>query len=290
MVTSYKSKNIDNVELNFHELDENQLYYLWKKVKPSPGYNRAYTAEFPDGTKFVIEYNFIREAVKIEYYPFDDYRYYYTIIQRGTILQEREFQSNRPISLFSKINKYKNYFAYLVDEQVLKTIGGCYNIPAKSKHPQSTSDFDVLQFRKRVLNLKPENFIKKIQEYLKQKEIKQKQLKGIEKLLYRLPGDFFDIIVQIILFYLFYIGKISSIAFSFYSIFYSIFCGILDIYWRRRNPLLIKTFLFIIPGLVIFWFYYQLKEWGIDEPAYQYLHLLVQLLQERYNQFIIMFF
>ncbi len=286
MSFTYNYKNVDNVEVDVSELDEHLLYFLWKKTKPSLGYNRAYAAELPDGTKFIIEYNFIREAVKIEYYPFDDYKYYYTIIQRGTILQERESQSNRPISLYSKIQKYKNYFGYLIDEQVLKTIGGCYNIPTKSKHPQGTSDFDILQFKQRFLNLKPKNFIKRIQEYLKQKELKQSQLKGIDKIIYRLPGEFFDLSVQTLLFYMFYIGKISSIAFSFYSIFYSIFSGILDIYWRRRNPMLIKTFLFFLPGTIIFWFSYQLKEWGIDEPTNQYLYLLVQLLRKGMNNLL----
>lgn len=277
MVFPYKSKHVENQQMDFYKYDENLLLYLWKKTKPSPGYNRAYIAILADKSKFIIEYNFVREIVKIEYYPSNDYKYYYAIIQRGTILQEREFPSHRPISLFSKINNFRNFFSYLPDEQVLKTIGGCYNIPTKSLHPQSISEFDIVQLKKRIYNFKPKNFLKSIKRYLEQKEIKQSQLKGIYKILYRLPDDVFDILVQIVLFYQFYTGKLTSLAFSFYSIFYGIFSGVVDIYWRRRNPLIIKTLFSIIPGLIIFWFYYQLKEWGIEEPSNRYLYLLKNL-------------
>ncbi len=275
-------KNLDNVIIKSENELENREYLLnlWKRKKPATGYNRAYTAEFPDGTKVNIEYNFVREVVKIEFFPSDDTRHFYVMIQRGTILQEREFQSNRPVSLFSRLNKYKKYFSFIYDEQVLKTIGGCYDIPLESKHPYATRDFHLLQFKK-IIQFKPKLFRERIAEYLKQKEQKQNQYKGIRKILYRLPSDVLDSLMVLFLFYLFYLGKLSSINFSLTTIFYSIFSGFLDIYWRRRNPLITKTILFSIPGLVIFWFHYQLLEWGIDEPAYKYLNVLFNLLKEK---------
>jgi len=276
-------KNLDNVMINSDiELENNKEYLLnlWKRKKPAQGYNRAYTAEFPDGTKVNIEYNFVREVVKIEFFPSDDTRHFYVMIQRGTILQEREFQSNRPVSLFSRLNKYKKYFGYMYDEQVLKTVGGCYEIPLESKHPYATRDFHHLQFKK-IIKFKPKLFRERIAEYLKQKEQRQNQYRGIKKILYRLPSDIFDGLMILSLFYLFYLGKMSSINFSLTSIFYSVMSGFIDIYWRRRNPLITKALLFSLPGLVIFWFHYQLIEWGIDEPAYKYLNVLFSLLKEK---------
>ncbi len=258
------------------------LIHIWKRKKPQTGYNRAYSAEFPDGTKVNIEYNFLKEVVKIEFYPIGDNRSFYIVIQRGTILQERDFISNRPVPLYSRLSKYKKFFSYLYDEQVLKTIGGCYDIPLKSSHPYATSDFSTLQWKKVIKKLRPEKIIDKIKEYLKQKEIKQKNLKGIKKILYRIPGDFFDSIIFYIILYLFYIGKIPAIEFSFISVFYGILTGYVDMYWRRRKPLIIKSILFSVPGFIIFWFRYQLLEWNIEEPVYIYLNTLFHLLKNRF--------
>jgi len=285
LMKSY-TKQIDDViihQLENPQTNENKelFLYLWKRKKPSSGYNRAYSAEFPDGTKVNIEYNFLREIVKIEFFPADDHRHFYVMIQRGTILQEREFQSQRPVSLYSRLSKYKKFFAYLIDEQVLKTIGGCYDIPISSQHPYGTSDFNVLQFKQKILKFKPKKLIERIQQYLKQKEIKEKEIKGLKKILHRLPADLFDALVIMFLFHLFYLGKISAIIFSLYSIFYSIMSGFIDMYWRRRNPLFIKTILFSLPGLMIFWFHYQLKEWGIEEPAHLYLNVLYFLVKKK---------
>ncbi|GIX40913.1 MAG: hypothetical protein KatS3mg129_0646 [Leptospiraceae bacterium] len=275
----HPSLNLKNNTLNDEEKEI--LLYLWKRRKPSPGYNRSYYAEFPDGTKVIIEYNFVREIIKIELFPVDEHRHYYVMIQRGTILQEREFQSNRPVSLYSRIGKYKKFFSYLFDEQVLKTIGGCYEIPLKSKHPYGTSDFNTLQFKQRFNKFKPKKFWIRLKEYLEQKEKKQKQYKGFKKLLYRLPADLFDTFIIIYLFRLFYTGEITAIAFSLYSIFYSLLAGFIDIYWRRRNPIVIKTLLLSLPGIIIFWFRYQLDLWGIQEPAHHYLHVLYYLLKQK---------
>ncbi|MCS7205887.1 MAG: hypothetical protein NZ853_09325 [Leptospiraceae bacterium] len=255
-------------------------YQLWKRKKPSKSYHRAYEAILTDGTKFELEYNFIKEIVKIEYFPSNEQKHYIILIQRGSILQERDFQTQRPVSLFSKITTYRNYFSYLYDEQVLKAIGGCYDIPTISLHPQASSDFKDLQFPKKKLFSK-KKFIDFIKRYTAEKEEKQKNLKGLKKALYRMPGDLFDGFVIFVLFYFFLMGELTSFLFSFLSIFYSILSGFFDIYIRRRNPLLVKTLILLFPGILIFWFQYQLYEWGIQKPAYLYMDVLVLLFVQQ---------
>ncbi len=208
---------------HLHSID---YYGLWKRKKPSEHYNRAYSAEFPDGAKVIIEYNFLREIVKLEYFhdpQTQDFRTYYAIIQRGNILQERELNSQRPISLYSRIQKYRKYFSYLWDEQVLKTIGGVYDIPVKSEHPLATTDFQILQLKKKVNHIKIKNFLYYINRFLKKREEFYHSLSKTQRFFYRIIGDIFDILVILVFSYYFYAGKITSFMFSFFSIFYSMF-------------------------------------------------------------------
>lgn len=259
----FKIQNL--IQENNLDIPKEFLFQLWKRKKPSENYHRSYYATFPDGAICTIEYNFLREVVKIEFHFPEDSRDYSIMIQRGSILKEREIQSNRPVSLYNRIQKYKKFFSYLIDEQVLKTIGGSYGIPEKSLHPNATSNFSILQLRKKIF-YKPKRFLNRIKEYLKHKEIYQQNLKGFDRFTNRILGDLFDIIIVLFFYYLFLIGKISSFGFSFFCFFFSIFTGFLDIIVRRRKPLLFKSFLFFWLGGFIFWFQYQLYEWNIYEP------------------------
>ncbi len=274
-----KEKILEDIPIN---LSKEFLFHLWKKKKPSENYHRSYYAKFPDGTDCTIEYNFLREVVKIELHFIEDSRDYCILIQRGSIVKEREIQSNRPVSLFKRMQKYKDYFSYLVDEQILKTIGGNYNISEKSNHPQATSDFSFLQLNKKIF-IKPKRIFDQIKIYFYQKEKKQKQLKGLQKFYNRMLGDLFDLFVVILFFYFFWIGKLSSYALSFLCILYSIMSGFFDSFIRRRNPLLLKSLLFFFAGVLIIWFQYQLFEWGIYEPANEKLWILYDFFKQKFG-------
>lgn len=286
-----KDLKIQNlIQENNLDIPQELLFQLWKRRKPSENYHRSYYATLPDGTICTIDYNFLREVVKIELHIPEDSRDYSIMIQRGSILKEREIQSNRPVSMYSRIQKYKKFFSYLLDEQVLKTIGGCYGIPEKSLHPNATSSFSVLQLRKKFF-YRPKRLLNRIQEYLKNKEIYQQNLKGVKRITNRILGDVFDIFVVLFFYYLFLKGKISLFGFSFFCFFFSIFTGFLDILLRRRKPLLIKSFMFFLLGSFVFWFQYQLYEWNIHEPidVNQKLWLMYLILKHKAD-FILNFF
>ncbi|MFN3605294.1 MAG: hypothetical protein ACK4UJ_11355 [Leptonema sp. (in: bacteria)] len=277
-----KSNGTHDFLLNKQTLDipKEAYLHLWKRKKSSEGYHRSYFARFSDGTDCTIEYNFLREVVKIEIHFFDDPRDFCVMIQRGSIIKEREVQSNRPVSLYNRMQKYKKFFNYLIDDQILKTIGGNYGISEKSLHPNATNDFNLLQLNKNVF-IKPKKILERMKEYLHQKEIRQKGLKGIQKFYNRILGDIFDILVLILFFYYFVIGKFSSFGFVFLSFFYGLLSGFLDVFFRRRKPLMLKTSLFFLLGILIFWFQYQLYEWNIYEPANEKLWLLNEILKEK---------
>lgn len=282
--------SVNPVSPNENTIPEDSLVFLWRRKKPSAGYHRAYSGIMPDGTRIELEYNFIREIVKIEFFPVNEENHYLLVIQRGHILQQTDSFHQKDYTLPRKIAKYKHYFSYLVDEQILKSISGCCQIPEKSQHPQATSDFRILQYVLTRKNEKfPQRFLSYIRSRIRKNEERQKQLKGIQKLLYRLPADFFDMFVVFLMLHYFMLGKLYSFYFSFLSIFYGIASGFLDIYWRRRNPYFPKTLLLIFPGILVFWFQYQLYTWHIYEPVHKYLDLFQYLLREKLREVWISF-
>ncbi len=106
------------------------MKHVWRKQKPrTPGFIRAYTMETALGDVLEAEFNFherlVRLAVEIKE---EKGRIYAATVRNGTVIQEKDVSSGRAYPVFRKLWPFRDYFSTLPDQDLLASIGGCYDI------------------------------------------------------------------------------------------------------------------------------------------------------------------
>lgn len=243
------------------KFDESALRNLWK-VNPSrlEGYVRNYSTVTPEGDEMEIDFNYVRQMVKITIRPErEPGREFYAVIKSGTILQERELASRRPIDLTSRLVNMKGYFRFLNDENVLKAIGGNYDLPTEPEWGSSR-----MRDSFKLVDTRPKNLYEKIRRYLEEKHRRENDNSPFwKKFLRRVPAETMDmgLGVFLILAYLFHWISLTELA--GFSGAMGIFLGAIDWVWRRRSPFLPKVVLMLATSMMAVYIQIQYRVWGI---------------------------
>ena len=244
------------------KIDEQASLRNFWKIRPSQadGYIRNYHIEFSDGDKISIDYNYSRQMVRINLQLADENgREYLAIIKSGTILQEREIASKRPVNIHSRVAHFLPYFRALPDPGLLKAIGGNYDIPIEPITPQGfkSGRIDFHLFPRRA------GLFTRLRNYLEKKREIERKGSVFRRFFRRLPAELADISLGMVLLiaYLHQMVNIGELAAGLG--FLGVFSGALDWVWRQRSPFVPKVALLLaMSGSAVF-FQVQYRVWGI---------------------------
>ncbi|MCB1138562.1 MAG: hypothetical protein KDK23_07385 [Leptospiraceae bacterium] len=243
------------------ELDMSAMRRLWKSG-PSrlEGYTRHYYTETADGDELELDYHFAREMVRITLTMAQERgRQYVAVIKQGVILQERDFSGNRDTDLSSRVARFKEWFDYFPDNHVLKSMGGVYGLPTKSKLHQN-----IVRESRTWEALRPVRMVDEFRRYLDRKRRKEENVQGlIPRFLRRLPSETLDIALGLLFFLAFLAGRIGPGDFAFLAGSYGLATGGLDWLWRQREPFIPKIVLFHSLAAYAVWHEVQMRLWGI---------------------------
>lgn len=246
---------------------------IWR-ARPSrrEGFNKTYAGLFPDGSTIELDYNFAREMVRIEYRPADEAeRLYIAVVKHGVVLRERDFATNRVVDMQRRIRPLAPFFQYFPDNHVLRSLGGIYGLPRESRLPSATSTGELFRRslrtdeRRRLLRQQVHHLIRK------RRAAERRQRPFFGRILHRLPGDLFDLSLAGIPLFLFFQKDVAPGGLALMLSALGFFTGAVDLLWRQRNPLIVKTLAFLVPAGSVIWLKFQLEEWAIFEPVSDFI-------------------
>jgi len=231
--------------------ESNELY--WKR-RPSEirGYQRTLYITTEKGDYIRVDYNLKEKRVRLYLEDGEEGgNPYYSVISDGKISIERNATTGRVFSLFEKFIKRSDIISAIPNKEILKLINNNYGIGAENKQkPLFTGQKKVkhndLRMSLEKTRLKyfisegDANSIYKIKEA--PVSIKQKRER------YQ-PIDFLDLLIGIFLCITVFVYNNNYIILGVLSAFLGIIIGLVDIFYRVRQPFFSKMIFFIIIGI-----------------------------------------
>ncbi len=231
----------------------------WKR-RPSEirGYNRTLYTTTEDDEYIRVDYNLRERQVRLYIEDSEEAgNAYFSIITNGKVTVERHAITGRIANLSEKFKKRAGIFSSIPNKQVIKLIGKNYGIGLKSQARSLTRDdrkkrseqkkLELEQIRRKYFGDQSDS---EDAAYVDD-EISEPPREKIKKLHI---VDFVDFSVGLILCIGMYTFNNSFVTLGVLSAFIGIFLGLLDIYYRERQLILIKMLLFLLAG-VIFYIY-----------------------------------
>ncbi len=229
---------------NYQQVVDNRP--AWKR-RPSEirGYHRTLYYNTEDGDYLRVDYNLgekrVRLYVEIES---EGGNAYYAVISNGRITAEKSVSTGRSFGFADKFKDRADAFSTVTNKEVLKLINKNYGIgktTAKAKTNSGTS-----AERQKRLQETRERYFKS--EYGDDSDGKRRYRGPQLKLV-----DLYDLLIGLALsagLFLFY--NYSYIALGVSAAFYGIIIGIVDMFFRDRDPLFMKVLLFLVSGIVFY--------------------------------------
>ena len=244
--------------------EENREQARFWKVSSSKidGYIRNYFIESEEGDELELDFNFSRSLVRISYRPERERgREYIAVIKNGTILQERENISRRPVDLTFRISPHLPLFRMLQEPMVLRALGGVYGIPTEPDRSARPAPFEYQVKLNLIKKFRP---LERIRNHLeKKREIENRKMGWFGRFIHRLPAEAGDMTLGAIL-VLFYLGGYLDLTrFAGYAGALGIMMGAWDWVWRQRDPFLPKVFLMLATSGTAVYYQIQHRLWGI---------------------------
>ncbi|MBE7438272.1 MAG: hypothetical protein HS115_07415 [Spirochaetales bacterium] len=240
-------------------MDEHALRSLWKG-RPSRihGYTRSYFSQTEEGDEIQVDFNFARQMVRIELtLAAENGRKYAAIVKSGTIIQERDLNTNQTLDLTSRFWPIRNQFLYLPDETLLRALGGAFGTPLAPQLPRRSFERRPYVFRK--LNLR-----ERLQNYLrKRKEEEEAPAPFFQRLLRRLPAELRDLTLIPICLLLYAGSMISLEELAFFAGFAGLMTGAIDWVLRQRAPFLPKVGFFLATSVLAIFHLVEYRQWAI---------------------------
>ncbi len=215
----------------------------WKR-RPSEirGYNRAIYANMENGDYIRVDYNL--KVGRVRLYMEDGEEGgnpYYSVISDGKITAERNVTTGRSYNLSEKFSKRADVLSTLPNTEVIKLINKNYGVGEGFKDAQQRQlerQRELEETKKRYFREHPYIHLREGKEPVVQRGIGKIQL-----------CDFVDVFIGLTLCFLVYLYGNSLIAVGIVSAIIGVLVGILDIFFRVREPLIVKNLIFIIAGV-----------------------------------------
>ena len=215
----------------------------WKR-RPSEirGYNRAIYANTENGDYIRVDYNLKDGRVRLYLEDGEEGgNPYYSVISDGKITAERNVTTGRSYNLSEKFTRRAEILSTLPNTEVIKLINKNYGVGEGFKDAQQRQlerKRELEETRKRYFREHPYIHLKDEQEQVVQRGIGKIQL-----------CDFVDVFIGLTVCFFVYLYGNSLIAVGIVSAVIGVLVGILDIFFRVREPLIAKNLIFIIAGV-----------------------------------------
>ena len=221
----------------------------WKR-RPSEisGYQRTLYINTDEGDYIRVDYNTKDKRVRLYLEDGEEGgNPYFAVVSNGTITTERNVTTGRSCSLSGKLKKRAGVISTISNKDVLRLINNNYGI---------SENYSGLNGQ----SLKRREEIEKIRgRYFK----KGNELPGSAGTLTGTKAkfrflDMIDIAVGILICVGVFFIKNSFIHVGVISALFGVSIGVMDIFFREREPILTKILLFIIPGFAFYIYGYYL--------------------------------
>ena len=230
---------------------------IWKR-RPSEirGYHRTLYLNDDNGDYLRVDYNLKEKRVRLYVELADEGgNPYYSVISNGKITAERSVSSGRSYGFSEKFSSRAEMFSTIPNREVLKLINRNYNIrpglAEERRKEQERLQVERQRYREeaRKKYFKPEK-----NPYADKKSIRAKSDIHIAII------DVLDAIVGILVGTLgFLYFQYSYVAAGIMCAFFGIIIGFIDMFFRRRSPVLFKVLFFVIAGTSLYIYGYFLS-------------------------------
>ncbi|TGN06806.1 hypothetical protein [Leptospira ilyithenensis] len=237
------------------------MKHVWRKQKPrTPGFTRAYTMETPLGDILEAEFNFherlVRLAVEIKE---EKGRMYSSTVRNGIVLQEKDISSGRAYPVFRKLWPFRDYFSSLPDNDLLLSVGGCYDIFPPVQQEYQDRRFDSGRDSSFPRSSRYDSVFGIVRETRfqrwKRRRREEIEARGTlwERFKRRFWGDLQDISLGCGIAYLVYLFYYDYVVLGWSLAALGMTTGLLDFLVRKRSVLFTKVLSFLSLGSYFFY-------------------------------------
>ncbi len=225
-----------------NKLIESKKVYWKRRPSEIRGYQRTLYLNADNGDYIRVDYNLKEKRVRLYIEDTEEGGIpYYSVISSGKITAERNASTGRAFSLKEKFSQRADIFSTLSNRDVLKLINKNYGI---GEERQVTRKKD--QERQRELERTRDRYFK-----AEGKSDSGSSSSGrINKKIRLIDG--IDLFVGANLCLGFYYFNHTLISVGIIAAFFGILLGIIDIFFRRREPIFSKIVFFIITGASLY--------------------------------------
>lgn len=222
--------------------DDNRIN--WRR-RPSEirGYNRALYVNTEAGDYIRVDYNLKDKRVRLYIEDVEEGgNPYYAVITDGRVTAERNVTTGRSYNLSEKFRKRAAIFSQIPNTEIINIINKNYGIgerETEERERRIQRQQELEETRRRYFR---ENPYVEFGGGITEGEI-EKQVRLI---------DLFDVAVGIVLCFGAYYYWHSFISVGIVSAFFGVLLAVLDIFFRVREPFLMKNVTFVLAGLTAY--------------------------------------
>ncbi len=225
-------------------LRRDDAHLNWRR-RPSEirGYNRALYVNTEGGDYIRVDYNLKDKRVRLYIEDVEEGgNPYYSVITDGTVTAERNVTTGRSYNLSDKFRKRAAIFSQVPNNEVIKIINKNYGIGERGTEERERRiqrQQELEETRRRYFR---ENPYVEFSDGMPEEEIEKR---------FRLI-DLLDVSFGIVLCFGAYYYWHSFISVGIVSAFFGVLLAILDIFFRVREPFLMKNAAFILAGITAY--------------------------------------
>ncbi|HOW83945.1 MAG TPA: hypothetical protein PK573_15395 [Spirochaetota bacterium] len=222
----------------------------WKR-RPSEirGYHRTLYYNTDNGDYLRVDYNLKEKRVRLYIEIADEGgNQYYSVISNGKITAERSVSSGRSYGFADKFQSRADIFSTIPNGDVLKLINRNYSIYSGYLYDKAREEEKARQNQN------------KLREETRKRYFKSDANPYVQTVKTRKPVSFsfglidiVDILIGVMLSgIVFLYFQYSFIAMGIMASFYGIINGFIDMFLRKRSPLIIKVIVFVVSGMALY--------------------------------------
>ena len=248
-------KNPKKADIN--DNNESKPHYWKRRPSELRGYNRAIYTTTEEGDYLRVDYNIKDKKVRLYLEDAEEGgNPYYSIITDGNIAAERNVSTGRVSSLFEKFNRRAKAFATIPNKDVLKLINKNYGIGLKGGGRNREEIEKIRKERERAR--------KNILEETRRKYFKPEDIPYFEAAdeIEIVPSekrgkrfffiDAIDFVIGILITVGVYYYTYNLPAVGIVSSSLGVLFGVIDVYFRDREPFFTKIIFFITAGIAAY--------------------------------------
>ncbi len=224
---------------------------FWRR-RPSEirGYNRTLYTTTENNEYLRVDFNLQEKRIRL--YIEDNEEGgnpYYSVITNGKITVERNATTGRVTDLSQKFSKRADIFSTIPNKDAVRLINNNYNIGINVKKSIKRNDREKNREIQLSKDRQQEKKVNYVPNYAADRERESGPRKKVKK--FGLV-DIIDISIGVLLCTGLYLFNHNLVALGVLSAFIGIFMGLLDVYYRERQLILLKMLLFLLAGMVFY--------------------------------------